>query len=866
MSSDIGFRIGELGIAVLGAVFSTPTGGWSAVAATAAIFAIEAGRMLTAGDVVQEEQKIANVPLQDSTFGKVIPQIWGTMGNMAGNVIWAGGKQVHDHRESTSGKGGGPKQVSIKHTYTMSMALGLCDTRLTGPMTGLRKISRDLQVVFDINDAGPGAIATFEISDGGTGYGVGDSGFVGGGNTDAIFSVDAVGGGGEISQITMTNHGTGYAIILNAHLHRNTGVGNNAKINIFTVIGGNNLPSNYTFYPGSATQNPDPTIQAEEPDLVPAYRYLSYVVLTAEELGRSGRTMNYTFEIYQEDGVTLTVLVPSLCLAAGLEADEIDITAIPASPDFYDAVSMKLDNIVEVKFPIEQLSQAYRFYSVESGTKLVFRALGSGGIIAAIPEALTSAAEEKEETMGLDITRNDVNNMPKELNVTYMDPARDYLNNTQRAILEIPVGDREAPRAVQVGILALPASHARRLAQEFLNEIWIQRETATTKLPPTYAYLEPGDRVTIVSRGITYTEVITATSYGRPGIFELEMRQDAGFVVNAPVPDPGIVPIDFIEIIYISDTTGYLMNLPALTNTDIPPRYLVGYVGQPTGWPGAALFRSLDAEATYQQVDAGDVQLITGVVEIATPATDFHVLDTTTTITVVMESGTLDSVSDLGLFNGANLCAIGTEILGFGVATLVATKTYELTRLLRGRRGTEHLVGTHDVFERFVLLDIAVRPVSMSMADRYVERPYKTVTNGQSIADVVSVPFTPTANNLNPWSIANIGATLDGTDWVLTWYMRSRFSGDWQNNQGIGFDLDFVGFQVNIYSDVTYVTLKRSTLTDGGSPLDPEAVMTWTYTTAMQTTDFGSAQSTVYYRIFQVTNNGISVADDLVAA
>ena len=158
MSSDIGFRIGELGIAVLGAVFSTPTGGWSAVAATAAIFAIEAGRMLTAGDVVQEEQKIANVPLQDSTFGKVIPQIWGTMGNLAGNVIWAGEKKVHDHRQSTSGKGGGPKQVSITHTYTMSMALGLCDTRLTGPMTGLRKISRDLQVVFDINDAGPGAI------------------------------------------------------------------------------------------------------------------------------------------------------------------------------------------------------------------------------------------------------------------------------------------------------------------------------------------------------------------------------------------------------------------------------------------------------------------------------------------------------------------------------------------------------------------------------------------------------------------------------------------------------------------------------------------------------------------------------------
>jgi hypothetical protein len=33
----------------------------------------------------------------------------------------------------------------------------------------------------------------------------------------------------------------------------------------------------------------------------------------------------------------------------------------------------------------------------------------------------------------------------------------------------------------------------------------------------------------------------------------------------------------------------------------------------------------------------------------------------------------------------------------------------------------------------------------------------------------------------------------------------------------------------------------------------------------MQTTDFGSSQSTIYYRIYQLTNAGISVADDLSA-
>ena len=60
--------------------------------------------------------------------------------------------------------------------------------------------------------------------------------------------------------------------------------------------------------------------------------------------------------------------------------------------------------------------------------------------------------------------------------------------------------------------------------------------------------------------------------------------------------------------------------------------------------------------------------------------------------------GTLQSVTDLALFAGANALAVEStpgvwEILQAGEAELLAPGKYRLTRLLRGQRGTENAMG-----------------------------------------------------------------------------------------------------------------------------------------------------------------------------
>lgn len=730
----------------------------------------------TAKDQFQEQQSLDDLKLQSSTFGRVIPQVWGVF-SVAGNVIWATDKVEHEERTSKSaGKGGGPKQVTVTKTYTISYAIALADTRITGPINHIKRAWRDTTLI--------------------------------------------VGGFGAV------------------------------------------LPDNWTFYSGTSTQSPDPLMESTEGvGNVPGYHYLAYVVIEDDQLGQSGRTPNYTFELSQnldQQGQPLATVVEDICEACGIAGATLDVDDLSSG-----SVNMALVSIQAGRAPLEQLSQAFRFYGLESGTTYKFRERGSGSVVATITEDDLAAGEDRHAETSLEVTRAHELELPRQLSVTFLDPAQDYQENTQRAQLDLPDGAIDTPRNISL-TLGLSATDAKQLAEELLAEAWAQREVFRGTLGMAYAYLEPGDRITVTARGIEYGLVLTETSFGRPGIMEFQARVDAAYIRNMVVGSPAVVTFPTQEPAVLDDTTPLLLNLPALDSNDTTVHYHVAYIGADDSWGGAALHRSADGGSTYQQIDSTSTEGITGTVALATASASWYVLDTATTISVVLEYGSLTSITDLALYNGGNRCLIGDEILGFGVATLTAPMTYTLTRLLRGRRGTEWAIAGHGANEDFVLLDTGVRTIPMVLADRYVERDFKAVTLGQAIADATAIQFTPTAASLNPWSVAGPDANLSGSDWVFTWRYRSRFAGDWVDSGGVGFDFDFLGFQVIIYTSNTYATVARTITTDGGNSMDAEAEKTETYTAAQQTTDFGSPQATIYYRIYSLTNNGASVATDLV--
>lgn len=59
----------------------------------------------------------------------------------------------------------------------------------------------------------------------------------------------------------------------------------------------------------------------------------------------------------------------------------------------------------------------------------------------------------------------------------------------------------------------------------------------------------------------------------------------------------------------------------------------------------------------------------------------------------------------MALVHGANLAIVGGELIQFGVSDPIGFGRFRLSRLLRGRRGTERAMENHVAGEAFAIID-----------------------------------------------------------------------------------------------------------------------------------------------------------------
>ncbi|WP_324750785.1 hypothetical protein SH591_04990 [Sphingomonas sp. LY54] len=65
----------------------------------------------------------------------------------------------------------------------------------------------------------------------------------------------------------------------------------------------------------------------------------------------------------------------------------------------------------------------------------------------------------------------------------------------------------------------------------------------------------------------------------------------------------------------------------------------------------------------------------------------------------------LESRSDDALVGGSNAAMLGGELIQFGSAEPLGDRRFRVSRLVRGRRGSEWAAATHAIGEPFLLLD-----------------------------------------------------------------------------------------------------------------------------------------------------------------
>ncbi len=139
----------------------------------------------------------------------------------------------------------------------------------------------------------------------------------------------------------------------------------------------------------------------------------------------------------------------------------------------------------------------------------------------------------------------------------------------------------------------------------------------------------------------------------------------------------------------------------------------------------------------------------------------------------------LESRNDSALADGANLALLGEELIQFGQAEPLGGRRFRLSRLLRGRRGTEWAAGLHAPGEPFVLIEAESLAV--------VEAPLgslggeaRLIAQGLGDPDGVLAVRAVGGEAMRPPAPVHLRAQrLPNGDLALTWIRRSRSGWVW---------------------------------------------------------------------------------------
>jgi len=350
--------------------------------------------------------------------------------------------------------------------------------------------------------------------------------------------------------------------------------------------------------------------------------------------------------------------------------------------------------------------------------------------------------------------------------------------------------------------------------------------------------------VTLTSDSMTYlVRILKRTDSGARIEWEGQLDDAPAYSSSAP---GATVQTDDTTLATSGPAILELMDIPILRDMDDNAGFYAAMTGVLGGWHGGVLFGSAD-DVDFAQLGAVSQSAAIGVATSALGNFQGgNVFDELSTVTVQLTGGTLSSATEAAVCGGSNWALLGSEIIAFKNATLVTGTTYRLTGILRGRFGTESGMTTHVSGERFVLL----LPAGMIRPDRpaselNVSRYYRGVSYGQAVSSATSKAFANSCAGLKPLPGVYLrGFRNASSDLSITWVRRTRVGGDWRDFVDASLGETTESYEVDIRNAGNTATLRTIA----------SSTPSVTYTAAQQTTDFGSPQSSINVRVYQLSS------------
>ncbi|WP_113155959.1 phage tail protein [Nitratireductor sp. OM-1] len=620
-------------------------------------------------------------------------------------------------------------------------------------------------------------------------------------------------------------------------------------------------------YLGSDTQIPNAKME-EYLGLgnVPAYRGVAYFVLHNLQLEDFGNGIpQFTVEVQRGDGeVFLHEIVTDVCRESGLEDAEFD--GIGYLPTDRKVTGFAVTQSMSGRAVLNMLQSVFPFDAAESDYRIIFNWINQRPVAILRREDFGAYAEGSDPPPSVEVTRAQDADLPRRLQIKFQEPARSFSPNMVYATRSVTESDSVDEVDVT---MALTRQLAKTQAEEMLALKFTARKTHKVVVPRKYVIIEPGDVVLVpdpadpagdqylswrcvgVDIGANAVLEHTFTDHNQFGHSQAITEDDLDIDDNEPETIPRASP-----------TTPYMLDTPLLSDaaTDNVGFYTV-LAGNRNSWSGGVLLLDITSGGTIEvfgveepneaagskwyAIAQNTVAVAHGYAMTALPDAVPGLWDETMAIRVFLMNNDIALASadpDDVLGQPLNMAVIGNEIVQFCNVREVGNGVWELSKFLRGLRGTEHEIGKHRPGERFVRLkQSAINRVThdVSGLDRPAE--FRAVTFGDDPDSAPSFQFINTGNSLRPFTPAIHELVRRSNDDIyVRWSPRRRQNGGLINGQTLEIDQPFERYEIDVL--------------DGAAVLRTEVVedREWTYTATMHQSDFGEIRDIVRVRLYQI--------------
>ena len=539
---------------------------------------------------------------------------------------------------------------------------------------------------------------------------------------------------------------------------------------------------------------------------------------------------------------TVSAAVAALLARAGVSPSDYDISELSAITT--PVRSMYLSAVAPTRTALEMLAQCY-FFTWVGGEKLTARRRG-GAPVATIPWA-DLGADGSADCLPLRLASE--LEVPAQIALTYDNVGNDYQPDTQYS-------DRIVSEQVNTETLQVPlgftAAEAKAIVDALLIDKLIGMTTATIAVGRAYSALQCGDVVLVLDEDGNSWRMLIVRVETADGVFKLDLRQDDATIWTQPGTTGGGTQGQS-TVLAAPATTLELLDIPLLTDAENRPGLYAAACGGTAAWSGAGVYDSTDGTSYSLRTTIDAATAIGTCTTVLGAWSGATVFDETNTVTVNVGSvQTLSSYTrDQVLTGAAPGYLVGSELLYALNATLSSPGVYVLSRLLRGRRGTEWAMAGQGASERFVRLDATggVRFLPLDAGDLAGLRYYKGVSTGQRVSAVTAETITPLGITLKPFAPVDARVDRSASDHVITWRRRTRLSTRLTGALPISCPLGEASeaYEVEIFAGSAQASAGTPVLRTLATT-SPSA----TYTSAMRTAD-GTGSAIVYLRVYQLS-------------